>query len=92
MTTNQIGELNMGDNKFGLGFGIATEKAAAQLPVSEGTYDWDGIFGTPYRVESKEGILALLYTQKFPNSYGDLSDKLWVLVYQAIMESQLSSK
>jgi CubicO group peptidase (beta-lactamase class C family) len=92
MTTNQIGELNMGDNKFGLGFGIATEKAAAQLPVSEGTYDWGGIFGTTYWVDPREGIVALLYTQKYPNSYGDLSDKFRVLVYQAIMESQLSVK
>lgn len=92
MTTNQIGELNTGDNKFGLGFSIATEKGAAKLPVSEGTYDWGGIFGTTYWVDPKEGIVALLYTQKFPNSYGDLSDKFRVLVYQAIMESQLSSK
>ncbi|GAA4430141.1 serine hydrolase domain-containing protein [Pontibacter saemangeumensis] len=92
MTTNQIGELNMGDNKFGLGFGIATAKGAAQLPVSVGTYDWGGIFGTTYWVDPKEGIVALLYTNKFPNSYGDLSDKFRVLVYQAIMESQLSSK
>jgi hypothetical protein len=28
--------------------------------------------------------VALLYTQKFPNSYGDLADKFRVLVYQAL--------
>ena len=82
----------MGDNKFGLGFGIATEKGAAKLPVSEGTYDWGGIFGTTYWVDPKEGIVALLYTNKFPNSYGDLNDKFRVLVYQAITDSKLSSR
>ncbi|MFD3001725.1 serine hydrolase domain-containing protein [Pontibacter toksunensis] len=92
MTTNQIGEVMMGNNKFGLGFGIATEKGAARLPVSEGTYDWGGIFGTTYWVDPKEGIVALLYTNKYPNSYGDLNDKFRVLVYQAITDSQLSSR
>lgn len=92
MTTNQIGEVNMGDNKFGLGFGIATGKGAAKTPVSEGTYDWGGIFGTTYWVDPKEGIVALIYTNKYPNSYGDLGDKFRVLVYQAITDTQLSSR
>jgi len=30
--------------------------------------------------------VALLYTQKVPNSFGDLNDKFRVLVYQAITE------
>ena len=92
MTTNQIGDVNMGDNKFGLGFAIATEKGAARTPVSVGTFDWGGIFGTTYWVDPKEGIVALLYTNKLPNSYGDLGDKFRVLVYQAITDSQLSFK
>jgi hypothetical protein len=32
--------------------------------------------------DPQEGVVALLYTQKFPNSYGDLADKFRVLVYQ----------
>jgi CubicO group peptidase (beta-lactamase class C family) len=86
ITTNQIGELNQGQNKFGLGFGITTEKSAARLPVSQGSFDWGGIFGTTYWVDPKENIVALIYTQKFPNSYGDLTDKFKVLVYQAITQ------
>ncbi|WP_161890613.1 serine hydrolase domain-containing protein [Pontibacter russatus] len=92
MTTNQIGDVNMGDNKFGLGFSITTEKGAAKLPVSEGTYDWGGIFGTTYWVDPEENVVALLYTNKFPNSYGDLSDKFRVLVYQAITDSKLAEE
>jgi CubicO group peptidase (beta-lactamase class C family) len=84
MTRNQIGDINMGNKKFGLGFGITTEREAARLPVSEGSFDWGGIFGTTYWVDPTEGIVALLYTQKFPNSYNDLGDKYRVLVYQAL--------
>lgn len=86
ITTNQIGDLNQGQNKFGLGFAITSEKSAARLLVSQGSYDWGGFFGTTYWVDPKEGIVALLYTQKVPNSYGDLTDKFKVLVYQAITE------
>ena len=86
ITTNQIGDLNQGINKFGLGFAITSERSAARLPVSEGSYDWGGFFGTTYWVDPKEGIVALIYTQKVPNSYGDLTDKFKVLVYQAITQ------
>ncbi|GAB2580202.1 serine hydrolase domain-containing protein [Spirosoma areae] len=86
ITTNQIGDLNVGINKFGLGFSLTSERSAAQLPVSQGTFDWGGFFGTTYWVDPKENIVALLYTQKVPNSYGDLTDKFKVLVYQAITE------
>jgi CubicO group peptidase (beta-lactamase class C family) len=88
ITTNQIGEVNQGVNKFGLGFSITTERGAAQLPVSQGSYNWGGIFGTTYWVDPKEGIVALMYTQKYPNSYNDLADKFRVLVYQAITQMQ----
>ncbi|GAB4032034.1 serine hydrolase domain-containing protein [Spirosoma jeollabukense] len=88
ITTNQIGELNHGLDKFGLGFGIATERSAARMPISTGSFDWGGIFGTTYWVDPKEGIVALIYTQKYPNSYGDLTDKFKVLVYQAITQMQ----
>ncbi|GAB3170869.1 serine hydrolase domain-containing protein [Telluribacter humicola] len=84
MTANQIGDINVGARKFGLGFAIATEKEAARLPISVGTFEWGGIFGTTYWADPKEGIAALIMTQKYPNSYGDLSDKFKVLVYQAI--------
>lgn len=84
--SNQIGDLSLGASKFGLGFGLTTEKSAARLPVSEGSFEWGGYFGTTYWADPKEGVVALLYTQKVPNSYGDLSDKFRALVYGAITE------
>ncbi|MBC8154298.1 MAG: beta-lactamase family protein [Bacteroidetes bacterium] len=89
ITANQIGELNVGVNKFGLGFAITNEKGAARMPVSEGSFEWGGFFGTTYWADPKEGIVALLYTQKYPNtSAGDLPDKFRVLVYQALTDAQ----
>ena len=84
--SNQIGDLNVGQNKFGLGFALTSAKSAARMPVPEGTFDWGGFFGTTYWADPEQGIIGLIYTQKFPNSHGDLSDKFKVLVYQAIME------
>ncbi|KAA5545029.1 serine hydrolase domain-containing protein [Adhaeribacter rhizoryzae] len=89
MTTNQIGEVNQGDNKFGLGFGITTAKSSAKFGIPEGSFDWGGYFGTTYWVDPTNGIVALLYTQKTPNSYGNLSDKFRAQVYQAITDLNL---
>ncbi len=84
--TNQIGDLNVGQNKFGLGFALTSNKSATRIPTPEGTFDWGGFFGTTYWADPEQGIIGLIYTQKFPNSHGDLSDKFKVLVYQAITE------
>lgn len=84
MTTNQIGEVNVGIRKFGLGFALATSKEAARLPVSEGNYEWGGIFGTSYWVDPKQNIVGIFLTQKYPNSYADLGEKFKVLVYQSL--------
>jgi len=86
MTRNQIGDLNQGRNKFGLGFSVATEKEAARIPVPENIFEWGGIFGTTYWADPKTKVLALLMTQKYPNSvWGEMQDKYKILVYQAIV-------
>lgn len=84
MTSNQIGELSLGDDKFGLGFGIATDKSAAKNPSSAGTFYWGGMFSSSYWIDPKEKIIAQLFLQQFPNSHGDIHDKFRTLVYQAI--------
>ena len=88
MGTNQIGDVNNGDDKFGLGFGITSAKTAARLGVSEGNLEWGGIFGTTYWIDRKTGIIALLYSQKYPNSYGSIGDKFKSFVYQAITDKK----
>ncbi len=84
MLQNQIGTLNVGENKFGLGFAIASPAGAAKLPVSVGSFSWGGFFGTDYWADPQQGVIGLIITQKVPNSYGDLNDRFKVLVYQAL--------
>ena len=87
MTQNQIGAVNQGVNKFGLGFSIVTAAGAAQSGLSEGSYEWGGIFGTTYWVDPKEKLVVLLYTQKYPNTTAaDLSAKFKRMVYEAILK------
>lgn len=87
MTMNQIGDIAMGAtnfNKFGLGFGVVTERGSSRLPVNEGTFDWGGMFATTYWVDPKEKLVALFYRNAFPTRLGSFSNKYKVLVYQAI--------
>lgn len=84
MTMNQIGDLNRGPNKFGLGFGITTEKGSAVLPTQEGTFEWGGMFGTTYWVDPKEKLIGLIYRNIWPTSWGNLGNLYKVLVYQAM--------
>lgn len=84
MTMNQIGDINRGVNKFGLGFGITTEKGSALLPTQEGTFEWGGMFATTYWVDPKEKLIGLVYRNIWPTSWGGLGNLYKVLVYQAM--------
>ncbi|MBT2563133.1 beta-lactamase family protein [Pedobacter sp. ISL-68] len=84
VTKNQIGEIPFGDDKFGLGFQITTEKGNAKLGLSEGSFSWGGFFATSYWADPKEKISGLLFLQQWPFKHSELSDKFKVLVYQAL--------
>lgn len=84
MTKNQIGELSLGDDKFGLGFLITTAKGSLKLGQSEGSFSWGGFFGTVYWADPKEKLVALLFIQQYPFSRNELADKFRVLVYQSL--------
>jgi CubicO group peptidase (beta-lactamase class C family) len=84
MTTNQIGDINFGDDNFGLGFGIFTDKSAAKSPPSAGTFYWGGFFSSSYWIDPKEKIIAQLFLQQYPNSHSEIHEKFKSLIYQAI--------
>jgi CubicO group peptidase (beta-lactamase class C family) len=84
MTMNQIGDISRGPNKFGLGFGITTQKGSAVLPAQEGTFEWGGMFATTYWVDPKEKLIGLIYRNIWPTSWGNLGNLYKVLVYQAM--------
>jgi CubicO group peptidase (beta-lactamase class C family) len=84
MTINQIGDLSRGDDKFGLGFQIISEKGSARTPAQQGTYSWGGAFATSYWVDPKEKMVMLFYRQLQGGTHGDVVEKFRALTYQAI--------
>lgn len=84
ITANQIGELNVGRNKFGLGFEITTAYGQAQLGISEGSFSWGGYFGTTYWADPEERLVCLLFVQQMPLSRSEIQNKFKALVYQAL--------
>ena len=84
MTMNQIGDINRGVNKFGLGFGISTEKGSSILPTPEGVFEWGGAFSTTYWADPKERIIGVFYRQLWSSTFGEIANKFKVLVYSAL--------
>jgi len=93
MSSNSIGALFihtgfkhngiMGD-KFGLGFGIRTERGVFDELESLGSFGWDGAFYTRFWIDPKEDLFGIFMSQV--DAYWDekLIGKFKVLVYQSI--------
>ncbi len=84
MTTNQIGDVPFGDDKFGLGFEITTARGQAKLGISEGSFSWGGYFATTYWADPKENLVCLLFIQQSPLTHFDIQDKFKAMVYQTL--------
>ncbi|MBA4056457.1 MAG: serine hydrolase [Marivirga sp.] len=85
MTMNQIGDLSLGEDKFGLGFAVVTDKSSGLYPNQAGTYAWGGAFSTTYWVDPQEKMVVLLYRQMW-GSHGNIDGLFKVSVYQALNE------
>jgi CubicO group peptidase (beta-lactamase class C family) len=93
MTTNSIGDEHIfnaqkhfgiiGD-KFGLGFGLRTERGVYDELESLGSYGWDGAFYTKFWVDPKEDLIGLFMSQM--SSDNNLISKFKILVYQSISD------
>lgn len=84
ITSNQVGDLDLGRNKFGLGFEITTKEGQAVLGISEGSFAWGGYFGTTYWADPEERLVGLLFMQQMPLSHGEIQNKFKAMVYQAL--------
>ncbi len=84
MTLNQIGDLSIGDDKFGLGFQIVSERGNGRTPAQPGTFSWGGAFATSYWVDPKEKMVMLFYRQLQVRTHNDVVEKFRALTYQAI--------
>ena len=87
MTVNQIGSLTLGDDeKFGLGFSVATPESSRMDPRKAGTFAWGGAFSTSYFVDPASGMVVLLYLQMWGPHTRDVTGRYVNLVYQALTE------
>ena len=82
MTENQTGKLN----SFGLGFGITDEEASTKILSSPGSYSWGGYFSTTFLIDPVEDMVIVFMTQRFPSYHWDISQKMQVLAYQALVD------
>lgn len=86
VTSNQIGDLNLGYDKFGLGFEITTERGQSILGISEGSFAWGGYFGTTYWADPEKKIVGLLFLQQVPLSHSEIQNKFKAMVYQTLTD------
>lgn len=86
MTSNQIGDLSLDKDKFGLGFSISTEASASMEMPKKGTYAWGGAFSTSYFVDPASGMVVLLYLQMWGPHTREVNGRYVNLVYQALVE------
>ena len=70
MTSNNVGDLFLGQIGrppkgvgFGLGGEIVLNNAEARMRKPNGSYGWDGAFGTYWWVNRKEKMVAIIFVQ-----------------------------
>src|SRR5262245_56646005 len=90
MATNHVADMytGIGQRLQGMGFGLTVEvvldSVAAGRRESNGSFGWDGAFGTHFWVDRKEQLVGLLMIQKEP--IAQLSRDFENAVMQAIVE------
>lgn len=89
MTTNHLGEIQMGLGRRGVGFGLDFAVVLDPGEVGEvgsaGEYNWGGAAGTRFWVDPEEELIGVFMVQSIPHRTR-LADQFKVLTYQAIVE------
>src|SRR5471030_1183937 len=89
MSSNHVGDLysGIGQQVKGMGFGLTVEVVmdgvSANRRESNGSFGWDGAFGTHFWVDRKEQLVGLLMVQEYN---GQLMRDFENAVMQAIVE------
>jgi CubicO group peptidase (beta-lactamase class C family) len=71
---------------FGLNFGVITDPAKVDYPVSKGEYYWAGLANTDFWIDPVNGIVAIMLTQYLPYQFGSFVDPLHRYVNFAVVE------
>lgn len=87
MTSNHLGDIKMGFNRngvgFGLGFGVVLNPAEVGETGSAGEYNWGGAAGTTFWVDPVENLIGLFMVQSIPHRTR-LRSEFKVMTYQAV--------
>lgn len=87
MTSNQIGDLDLGGNKFGYGLMITTEEGYEEGKRSVGSLSWGGAFQSTYWMDPKHDMVVVLMTQVLPAmGQGEFYDRFERAVYKTVRE------
>ncbi len=93
MTSNSIGDLysafrHWSGDKYGLGFGIRTERGTYDELESVGTVGWDGAYYTRFFIDPDEELIGIFLSQCTGcwRQDHDLITKFRVAVFQSIIE------
>lgn len=84
MHMKQYDKLGWGDGDFGLGFKIYNDKSAPLSLVTEGSYEWGGMFSSTYWIDPKQKLVAQVMLNQLPNTHAEIHDKFKTMVYAAI--------
>lgn len=84
MTSGQLKDGMFGDDNFGLGFMITSDKSEAKGPRYAGSFSWGGYYGTTYWADPRANLVCLFMTQQTPNSHGDIERKFESIVYSSL--------
>ena len=70
---------------WGLGLGVITRRL--EIGRGEGSFGWDGAFGTSFWVDPKEDLVGVLMIQRSPDTLtfaNPVGADFWTGAYQAI--------
>ena len=89
ITTNHLGDIQMGFGRSGVGFGLGFAVALDQGDIGEigsaGEYNWGGAAGTSFWIDPEENLIGIFMVQSIPHRTR-LAQTFKVLTYQAIVE------
>ncbi len=87
MTTNHLGDIPMGFNRsgagFGLGFGLVLNPGDVGEVSSAGEYNWGGAAGTRFWIDPVENLIGIFMVQSIPHRTR-LGGEFKVLTYQGL--------
>jgi CubicO group peptidase (beta-lactamase class C family) len=71
-------------NGYGLGVEVQLELGRGSLPGTPGAFGWYGAATTYCRIDPKENVVAILFTQHFPFNEHKIFDLFTTLYYSAL--------